>query len=71
MSNFDDVHEDSPVEFDGQVAEVDGAEDIDAPVLNVEDFADHYVTVKVDGEEVRVPLSEAVAALMALGEYPP
>ena len=69
MSNFDDVHADSPVEDDGQVAEVDGAEDFDAPVLDVDEFADHYVTVKVDGEEVRVPLSEAVAGYSRQADY--
>lgn len=69
MSDFNDVHEDSPVEFDGQVAEVDGAEDSSAPVLSVEDFANHYVTVKVDGEDVRVPLSEAVAGYSRQADY--
>lgn len=69
MNDFDDVHEDSPVVEDGQVAEVDGAEDFDAPVLDVDEFADHYVTVKVDGEEVRVPLSEAVAGYSRQADY--
>lgn len=69
MNDFDDVHVDSPVEDDGQVAEVDGAEDFDAPVLDVDEFSDHYVTVKVDGEEVRVPLSEAVAGYSRQADY--
>ena len=69
MSDFSDVHEDSPVEIDGQVAEVDGAEDFDALDLNIEEFADHYVTVKVDGEDVRVPLSEAVAGYSRQADY--
>ena len=69
MNDFDDVHVDSPVEDDGQVAEVDGAEDFDAPVLDIDEFADHYVTVKVDGEEVRVPLSEAVAGYSRQADY--
>lgn len=71
MSNFEDVHEDSPVENDGQVAEVDGADDNDARVLDIDEFADHYVTVKVDGEEVRVPLSEAVAGYSRQADYTP
>lgn len=69
MSDFNDVHEDSPVEIDGQVAEVDGAEDFDALDLNIDEFADHYVTVKVDGEDVRVPLSEAVAGYSRQADY--
>lgn len=69
MSDFSDVHEDSPVEIDGQVAEVDGAEDFDALDLNIDEFADHYVTVKVDGEDVRVPLSEAVAGYSRQADY--
>lgn len=69
MSDLSDVHEDSPVEIDGQVAEVDGAEDFDALDLNIDEFADHYVTVKVDGEDVRVPLSEAVAGYSRQADY--
>jgi hypothetical protein len=69
VNDFDDVHVDSPVTDDGQVAEVDGAEDFDAPILNVDEFADHFVTVKVDGEEVRVPLSEAVAGYSRQADY--
>lgn len=69
MSDFDNVHEDSPVAEDGQVAEVDGAEDVDAPILNIDEFADHYVTVKIDGEEMRVPLSEAVAGYSRHADY--
>lgn len=69
MSDFDIVHEDSPVADDGQVAEVDGAEDFESPSLDIDEFADHYVTVKVDGEDVRVPLSEAVAGYSRQADY--
>ncbi len=69
MSEFNDVHVDSPAEEGGQVAEVDGAEDFEAPTLNIDEFADHYVTVKIDGEDVRVPLSEAVAGYSRQADY--
>lgn len=54
--------------FDGQVDEVGGAEESN-PILDVDAFGDHYVTVKVDGEEVRVPLSEAVAGYSRQADY--
>lgn len=69
MSDFDNVHEDSPAIDGGQVEEVDGAEDVEAPILNIDEFADHYVTVKIDGEEMRVPLSEAVAGYSRQADY--
>lgn len=69
MSNtFEDDPYLDPIE-DGQVEEAGEAEDFDAPILNVDEFADHYVTVKVDGEEVRVPLSEAVAGYSRQADY--
>jgi hypothetical protein len=57
-----------PIE-DGQVEEAGEAEDFEAPILDIDEFADHYVTVKVDGEEVRVPLSEAVAGYSRQADY--
>jgi hypothetical protein len=54
---------------DGQVEEAGEAEEFDSPILDVNEFADHYVTVKVDGEEVRVPLSEAVAGYSRQADY--
>lgn len=63
----DDTYVD-PIE-DGQVDEVDATEDIDSPFLNVDEFGDHYVTVKVDGEDVRVPLSEAIAGYSRQADY--
>ncbi len=53
---------------DGQVDEVGGAED-NVPDLDLDQFADHYVTVKVDGEDVRVPLSEAIAGYSRQADY--
>ena len=69
MSDIIEVPDVDPTEG-GQVAEVDGeAAELDAPELNIDDFANHYVTVKVDGEEVRVPLSEAVAGYSRQADY--
>jgi hypothetical protein len=53
---------------DGQV-EDQGLAELDAPVLDLSEYSDHYVTVKVDGEEVRVPLSEAVAGYSRQADY--
>jgi len=52
---------------DGQVDELGGADD--APVIDVNEFGDHYVTVKVDGMDVRVPLSEAIAGYSRQADY--
>ena len=62
----------APVEADGgQVEDVGGNAEVqaDAPTLNVDEFADHHVVVKVDGEDVRVPLSEAVAGYSRQADY--
>ena len=53
--------------FDGQVDEMGGADD--APVIDVNEFGDHFVTVKVDGMDVRVPLSEAIAGYSRQADY--
>ncbi len=53
---------------DGQV-EDQGLAELDAPILDMDEYSDHYITVKVDGEEVRVPLSEAVAGYSRQADY--
>jgi hypothetical protein len=69
MSDITDIPEFDPADG-GQVLEVDGtAEEVNAPILNVDEFADHYVTVKIDGEEMRVPLTEAVAGYSRHADY--
>ena len=52
----------------GQFDDGGGAE-ADVPFLDVNEYADHYVTVKVDGEEISVPLSEAVAGYSRQADY--
>lgn len=62
----------SPAPADGgQVEDVGGNVEAqpEAPTLNVDEFADHHVVVKVDGEDVRVPLSEAVAGYSRQSDY--
>jgi len=60
---------DSP-EFSGQV----GAEGVEASegvdnIFDVSSYADHKVPIKVDGEEMFVPLSEAVAGYQRQADY--
>lgn len=54
---------------DGQVEGMGEAEEFDAPLLDIDEYGDHYITVKVDGEEVRVPLSEAIAGYSRQADY--
>lgn len=55
---------------------VDGAEDVtdlvteeDLQFIDIDQFRDHRVTVKVDGEEVTIPLAEAVAGYQRQADY--
>lgn len=65
---FIDDSEFDPID-DGQVEGMGEAEDFDAPILDINEYSDHYITVKVDGEEVRVPLSEAIAGYSRQADY--
>ena len=40
-----------------------------APYLSVEEYANHRVPVKLDGEELQVPLSEAIAGYQRQADY--
>ena len=70
MSEIIEAPVENPAEG-GQVEDVGGDAEVaaDAPILNVDDFSDHHVVVKVDGEDVRVPLSEAVAGYSRQADY--
>ena len=69
MSDIFDVPDVDPTEG-GQVGEVDDESlGSDIPELPVEEYADHYVTVRVDGEDVRVPLTEALAGYSRQADY--
>lgn len=41
----------------------------DAPYLETENYANHVVRVKMDGEELQVPLSEALAGYQRQADY--
>jgi exonuclease VII small subunit len=69
LTNIFDVPDVDPTDS-GQVGEVDDESPIsDAPELAVDEYADHFVTVKVDGEDVRVPLNEALAGYSRQADY--
>lgn len=69
---FDDVTDDLG---DEQVDLVDEAEDTadevveDLPFVDIDQFKDHVVVVKVDGADVKVPLAEAVAGYQRQADY--
>lgn len=68
--NFDSEAVD-PIEFDGQVEGGDELVD-EAPqpdYLNVDDFADKYVKVTIDGDELEVPLQEAISGYQRQADY--
>lgn len=41
----------------------------DTPVLAVEEYSDYRVPIKLDGEELQVPLSEAIAGYQRQADY--
>lgn len=41
----------------------------DVPVLNVDEYSDYRIPVKLDGEELQVPLSEAIAGYQRQADY--
>lgn len=47
----------------------EGVEAPDTPVLPVEEYSDYRVPIKVDGEELQVPLSEAIAGYQRQADY--
>jgi len=61
----------TPADVDsGQVEADSGATpEPEAPVLNTEEFGEHHVVVKVDGQDVRVPLSEVTAGYQRQSDY--
>lgn len=41
----------------------------ETPILSVDEYANHKVPVKLDGEELQVPLSEAIAGYQRQSDY--
>jgi hypothetical protein len=64
-----EVPEENPTDG-GQVDAVDGADaGFDGPVLQVDEYADYKVPVRVDGQEMFVPLAEAVQGYQRQADY--
>lgn len=64
-----DEVQDSPVVEDGQVEGTDTAEAEDQLVLDFDQYGNYRIPVKVDGEELLVPLSEATAGYQRQADY--
>ena len=54
---------------DDQEDETAEGEEEELPFLDIDQFRNHRVTVKVDGEDIEVPLSEAVAGFSRQADY--
>lgn len=64
-----DVPEMDPTDG-GQVDGVDGANaGYDGPILAVDEYSDYKIPVRVDGEEMYVPLAEAVQGYQRQADY--
>ncbi len=70
MTDFNDTVDAGPVD-DGQAVAVDsgGVETPTYEYVNPEEFADKYVKVKVDGEELDVPFAEALSGYQRQADY--
>lgn len=66
-----DIEAVDPVEMDGQVegGEETAFEEPSYEYINVDEFADKYVKLTVDGEELEVPLKEAVSGYQRQADY--
>jgi len=60
-----------PIEFDGQVegGEETSLEEYTPEYLDVDSYADKYVKLQLDGEELEVPLKEAVSGYQRQADY--
>lgn len=70
IENFDSEAVD-PIEFDGQVEGGDeiASDEVNYDYLNIDEVADKYVKVTIDGEELEVPLKEAVSGYQRQADY--
>lgn len=69
MDNTDFDVTDNPID-DGQVGTDDGADaGFDGPVLAIDEYKDFHIPVRVDGEEMYVPLAEAVQGYQRQADY--
>jgi len=65
----DEVVNTPSVEPEGSPVSESVSEAPDTPVLSVEEYSDYRVPVKLDGEELQVPLSEAIAGYQRQADY--
>jgi len=65
----DEVVNTPSVEPEGSPVSESVSEAPDTPILSVEEYSDYRVPVKLDGEELQVPLSEAIAGYQRQADY--
>lgn len=65
----DEVASTPSVETEGSPVSESVTEAPDTPVLDVQEYSDYRVPVKLDGEELQVPLSEAIAGYQRQADY--
>ncbi len=70
LENFESEAVD-PIEFDGQVEGGDEVvtEEYTPEYIDIDSFADKYVKVQLDGEELEIPLKEAVSGYQRQADY--
>ncbi len=70
LENFESEAVD-PIEFDGQVegGEETSFEEYTPEYIDIDSFADKYVKVQLDGEELEIPLKEAVSGYQRQADY--
>lgn len=69
IENFESEAVD-PIEYDGQVESgEETTEEYTPEYIDYESFADKYVKVQLDGEELEVPLKEAVSGYQRQADY--
>lgn len=62
----------SDVEPTVEVGSPDSSSEIqspEVPILNIDEYSDYRIPVKLDGEELQVPLSEAIAGYQRQADY--
>jgi hypothetical protein len=65
----DEVVSTPSVETEGSPVSESVVEAPDTPVLDVQEYSDYRVPVKLDGEELQIPLSEAIAGYQRQADY--
>lgn len=66
LTSFDGME---PVEVGSTEYDNGHTEAPDTPVLSIDEYSSYRVPVKLDGEELQVPLSEAIAGYQRQADY--